>query len=316
MSITEESVREKLTEIKNQYNSYRFDDQTIQHYVEFITKDKEGEERTTEDRERFLQYILSENYREVVKELKYFVIVKSKGNRYYIHSKKYRHPIMDFYLFKDKEEDIMKMILDTAESFDKIFEQGYVESEVEFPSGEVIFANFFHNSDHTDYAFEVPEDLKYKERYSINHLLGQQNTAKILSDIHGLGYVQLGNTSARIFKVNDDEIIMTNTYFEDYNEYTDEDLETEIVVPDEWELLGEVCCDVWRVEFIDQVNFNKGNSIPLDHEVYDYKKPFMGKVNPGKWRVKNYYRLMDDDNEMKAGRIPVWIKMERIQDES
>jgi hypothetical protein len=315
MSITEETVREKLIEIKNQYNSYRLDDKAIQHYVDFITKDKEME-RTTEDRERFLHYILSENYREVAKELKHFVIVKSKGNRYYIHSKKYRHPIMDFYLFKDKEEEIMKMILNTAETFNQIYEQGYVESEIEFPSGEVIFANFFHNSDHTDYAFEVPDDLKYEEINSINHLLGEQNTAKILSDLHGVGYVQLGNTSTQIFKVSDDKIVMTNTYFEDYNEYTDEELETEIVVPKEWQLLGEVCCDVWKVEFIDQVNFDKGNTMALDHENYQYNKPFRGKVNPGKWRVRNRYHLMDEDKEMKAGRIPIWVEMERIQDES
>jgi hypothetical protein len=216
---------------------------------------------------------------------------------------------MDLYAFKSHEEEIIKEIHQTAEKFNEILVNGYTSTEIKFPTGEILFSNFFKNSAGNDYAFDVPKDLKHKELYSINHAFGEQNCMDLLSKEHGLGYVQLGNTSVSIYKVNDDKIIMTSQWACYYDE--EADTETDIPVPDGWELLGNVDCDVWRVEFIDKVNFDKGDVLPLDHKKYEYNEPFTGKVNPGIWTIKNTYHFMDDRVETRKGNIPVWVEMNR-----
>ena len=307
MRLTLEEIQKQLKAIQNRYNLYNFDDESIFGYSILIMHDKEEEkERTEKEKESFLQHIIDNHSRELVKEYKHIVISKGKYGKYYIQIKRGErlYPITEIYV-SDRLGTTVENVYETAEAIEKIHTQGYVESKVEFPTGEIIFANFFKNSKMDDYAFEVPEDIKYTDQFSINHSLGEQRTMEVLSQIHGLCYVQLGNTSAAVYKVSDDKIVMINPWVEDYEE------DTVIKIPDEWELIGEVCCDVWRVECIDQQNFAKGDTAPF--EKYEYNKPFMGKVNPGTWHVKCRYHHMNDDKEIKSGRIPIWVELNRIK---
>jgi hypothetical protein len=267
---------------------------------------EEDKERTEKEKESFLQHIIDNHSRELVKEYNHIVISKGKYGKYFIQIKRGErlYPITEIYV-SDRLGSTVETVYETAEALEKIHTQKYVESTVEFPTGEIIFANFFKNSKADDYAFEMPEDFKYTDKFSINHSLGEQRTMEVLSQIHGLCYVQLGNTSAAVYKVSDDKIVMTNPWVEDYAE------DTVIQIPKDWELIGEVCCDVWRVECIDQQNFDKGDALPIDHEEYQYNVPFKGKVNPGTWDVKCSYHFMRDEVEIKAGRIPIWVELTR-----
>ena len=81
-------------------------------------------------------------------------------------------------------------------------------------------------------------------------------------------------------------------------------------LPEGWELLGTICCDVWRVEFIDQKNFNKGDVLPINHKKYQHNPPFKGKVNPGLWSIKNRYHFIQDETK-KEGEYPMWVELTR-----
>lgn len=312
MSLSKEEINKALTAIKNKLNEDRFDDERIEHYTSFIFADRKGIERSEKEKDAFLSLVLDDHSRSLYRDLSHISITKDGWKRYFINIKRngQHYQIMDLAAYGEHEMEMLEDINKSAEKLNTIFRRGYVESTVEFPTGELMFANFFKNTAQDDYAFEVPEDLKYKRRYSINHALGEQNTMDILSKEHGLCYVQLGNRTAAIYKASDDRIIMTSSFLYYYDEETDE--EQDIPVPEGWQLMGSICCDVWRVECIDKANFDKGDALPLDHEGYQYNEPFTGKVNPGKWRVRNYYHLMDDDEIYKQKRIPIWVELERI----
>jgi hypothetical protein len=312
MSLTKEEIKEKLKSIQNHLNQYDFDDESVNKYVDLIFADIDsGKERSEDEKETFLSHIIDQHYREIVKDLSHITITKDKYDMHYIclKSRNKLYPILQVFTFRSHREEIIQDIHKWAEECNTIYANGYTTCEIEFPSGEILFANYFKNAEGKDYAFEVPEDLKYKERNSINHSFGEQNTMKILSKEHGLGYVQLGNTSATVYKVNDDRIVITSAWASYYDEETEQ--EEDISIPEEWQELGEICCDVWRVEFIDVINFSKKPTLPLDHEGYEYNRPFTGKVNPGIWTVKNRYHFMDDQKEMKKGNIPIWVEMNR-----
>lgn len=309
--LTQEEIKKQLKSVQNEYNAYDFDDESILRYSLLIMYDEKNKRpRTRKEKESFLHHIMDEHRRELVKEYSHVVIAKGTYGKYYILIKTRRglYSPMDIYVSKrlgTTVDDVYKK----AEVFNKIHSEKSVEGQVEFPTGNILFANFFKNSKCDDYAFEVPDDLKYGSECSINHSYGEQKTMEILSKTHGLGYVQLGNTSAAVYKVNDDKIVMCTLWPQLYDE---EEGEVDVPIPADWKLLGEVCCDVWRVEFIDQANFDKGDTIPIDHKAYEYNKPFKGKVNPGTWHIKNRYHFMNDESYLRKGKIPTWVELNRI----
>jgi hypothetical protein len=308
MKLTQEEIKKQLQAI--QHDS--FNEKDIERYTSLIFQDKKGNERNEKDKNIFLKIIYDENIRESVKDYPYVNITKDKTGRYFINIKRNTkiYPVMKKYIGGEHKDEIKKTVYKQAEDFNQILTQGYTECEIEFPTGHIIFTNFFKNNQCNGRSFDVPENLKYKNENCINHLLGEQNTMKILSSTHGLGYVQLGNTSTTIYKVNDNTIIMTSPLLDYYDDETDK--EYELSIPDEWEELGEIICDVWRVEFIDELNFHREDPLPIDDPKYNYNKPFKGKVNPGKWRVINYYRFINDENIMKNGHIPIWVELKRF----
>ena len=310
MIMSKEEIKEKLKAIQNRFNKVEFDDEDIEFRTTFIYQDKDGNPRNEKDQHTFLLMTYTDCYRELIKEYKHVVLVKNKSKKYFILIKREESLYKVMELFSGIKDERLPMIYEMAEDLNKIYSEKYVRGKIEFPSGDIIFSNFFYNKECNNYAFDVPKDLKYKERNSINHSLGEQNTMKILSETHGLGYVQLGNTSAVIYKVSDDKIIITSSYLDYYDEKIGEDVT--LTPPDSWEYLGTVSCDVWRVEFIDRENFLKGDTLPMYHEKYQYNKPFTAKVNPGTWTITNRYHFIHDNEEMKKGRIPMWVEIERI----
>ncbi len=310
--LTIKKIQESLKSIQNRFNRCDFDDKSVLRYSTLIMyDDRKKRKRTRKEKESFLQHIINEHTREIVKEYSHVVISKGVYDKYYIQIKGRGDRLytsqMDIYISK-RSGRTLDLVYERAEVFNKIHSEGYTECQVEFPTGNILFANYFKNKAQDDYAFEMPDDLKYKSYYSINHSFGEQATMKMLSQTHGLGYVQLGNTSATVYKIGDDRIIITTAY----PYYDDDDgYEHDIPIPSDWEKLGEVCCNVWRVEFIDQANFDKGDALPLDHKEYQYNEPFTGKVNPGIWNIKNRYHFMNDDVYMKKGEIPIWVEIVR-----
>ncbi|RLA72705.1 MAG: hypothetical protein DRG78_23530 [Epsilonproteobacteria bacterium] len=310
--ITRNKIRETLRSTQNRFNEHILNDDTIERFTSFIYyDDKKKRNRTRAMKQIFLDMKCNDYYRELVKEYSHIVISKGRYGRYYIQIKRDNalYDIMDMYVYeRSNNKTTIEDVYRTAESFNKIHTDRCVTGNVIFPTGNILFANFFENMKQDDYAFDVPGDLRYKSKYSINHSFGEQNTMKILSETHGLGYVQLGNTSVSVYKVGDDKIIITTCcpYY-----YDEEGYEHNLTLPKDWEEIGEICCDVWRVEFIDQENFDKGKPLPVTDTEYLHNPPITCKVNPGKWSIKNRYHYIDDDEYTKKGEIPVWVELTR-----
>lgn len=313
--LTHKTVEAKLRSMQNRFNRDNLSEDILLSDVIFIMYDpKTMKKRTRQKKQSFLFIKIDQYYRELVKEYDHVVVTKGKYGKHYIHPKgrggKLYHPVERY--ISERLNTTVEMVYEEAEEMNKIYADKCTTSEVEFPTGNIIFANFFKNSAMDDYAFEMPEDLKYKSEYSINYDIGVQRTMRKLSELHGLGYVQLGNTTADIYKVGEDKIIMTTSYA--YYPDENDEFDVDIPAPEEWEHIGDVCCDVWRLEFIDQQNFDKGDTLPLDHKEYDYNKPCRCKVNPGTWKVTNRYHFMDDQVALKNGEYPIWCELTRIKE--
>ena len=301
--ITREEAIKRLSTVQNEYNEYILDDDQVVKLVDSFLKDDKMKKRLAV----MVDFLCKEHKREPIRHYKHVDVVEGIGSsRYFIHVKRdgdpYPHPLMDIYV-RERHGETIDKVFKIAGEINKIYEQGYTEVDVEFPTGNILFANLFRTSSKEDYAFEMPEDLKYKSHYSINNDHGQQETMKKLSELHGLVYCQLSNTSASVYKVSDDKLIVTPAWAY----YTDgKGIERDIPLPKHYEFLGSICCDVWRIEAIDQQNFDKGDTQPLDE--YEHCK---GKVNPGRWKVKNFHHFMDDEKFTDNMQLPVWCELTR-----
>lgn len=189
---------------------------------------------------------------------------------------------------------------------------------IKFPTGKLLFANFF-NVD------ELPPDESPKEtlekmitEYGNNWDLcsheGRQNWADFYSDKFGMAYLQLGNCICSIWKVSDKRLVVTSSN-KHWCPSKGAD-ETEIIFPEEWEDLGEICCDVWRIEGIDTCRFEEHN-----FDIADYKKkhPHMdfveAEVTPGKWEFKCYLTYVEEEKliDPKTG-IGIWAEFDLMED--
>ena len=311
--LTKKVVESKLRAIQNRFNADILTEDELLLTVYKVMHDfKKGKKRSRRMKELFLNMKIDDYSRELVKEYDHVVVSKNPFDKFFIQIKRYGKLYRGVEIFvSERNNRTIDTVYETAEEMNKIYADKCHTSTVEFPTGNVIFANFFKNSSNDSYAFDMPKDLKYSEEYSINNDIGTQKTMRKLSEVHGLAYIQLGNTSAHVYKVGEDRIVIAPAfaYYED-----DDGYEHDMPEPSGWELMGEICCDVWRVEFIDQQNFDKGDTLPLDHEDYEYNKPFHCSVNPGIWEIKNRYHFMDDRVEIKNGLFPVWCEITRKGD--
>ncbi len=305
---TKKRIKRLLLNIKNEYNAKYF--QRIDKIVDFIHNHKRNE------KEIFLEMKLDDYRRIVIRHYKHAVVVEQdKDFSYYIYKKQnksmyeLRHiqlttPWMSKY-FGDKVQAV-DYVFKIAEEYNKIYENGFVSSEINFSSGELIFTNYFSNLKGNDYAFDLPEGLKYKDKYSINESLGQQNCMRKLSNNHNLGYAQLSNTTCSIYKVSDNKIIIASDFLYYYDK--EKDIETEIKPPKEYQYLGSISCEVWRLEFMDKKDLERSNNFDMGMLEENVKV----NINPGKYQVKNYHHFISDNEALKNSNIPVWVEITKI----
>lgn len=166
-----------------------------------------------------------------------------------------------------------------------IYEEGYQEVYVNFPTGDLVFGNFFAGLD------DLPEELKHTKEYSINHELGVSNTADWLAENRNLAYAQTGNTSFDVYKISDKQLALVGFYEEDYEP------------PGKWKKIGHISCEMWRVEFVDRQSFKDNN---FDFEAYkkecDYMEFGEVKVQPGVWRVTNSWAFREEN-------VPIFLEL-------
>lgn len=166
-------------------------------------------------------------------------------------------------------------------------EEQKMVSEINVPSGELLFTNFFKE----EKIYEFPEGVKkYDSEHSICGLVGRYNLMKYLAT-QNIGYGQMGNMSVNVF-VNKagDEIIISNDYGYDREkdrEYT--------VKHKGFKNLGSISLSVWRWMCGDLEVLREHGEVLPDNLVMnkqtedDYKDYILTKVIPGTWVIEHYY---------------------------
>lgn len=170
-------------------------------------------------------------------------------------------------------------------------------SEINVPSGELLFKNYFD----TEKIYTMPDE--YKSENSICSISGRKNLMKYLSNLN-IGYAQMGNMSINVFlNKSGDEIIIGNDYD------CDED-DNEIEVEHEgFKNLGSISLSVWRWMCGDlQVLREHGEKIPNNLKVnkqteVDYKDSILTKVKPGIWVIEHYYDFAKNDDDKIYSRL-------------
>lgn len=192
-----------------------------------------------------------------------------------------------------------------AKEIDAVYTRGYtVINKLYVPTGQLVFANYFLNTK-DEYAFKLPENLYFKEKYSINTKYGRQNSMNYLAKNYNLGYAQLGNTTAAIFKIDDNRLIIAPEYY--YNDITDE----EVSPLKNWKYLGDISCSVWRIEFTDKATID--NHKTFNHKHLEKEDNVVIKVNPGVWSIQNYYHDKSDNDLAKKFGYPIWVELNKQQ---
>lgn len=215
------------------------------------------------------------------------------------------HPI-DEYKYCSVDE-----ITELAQKHSDIMTRRSEVVTVVFPTGELEIANYFREQGDDDNGFdELPKDIKWNSEYSINTALGREATAQWLADNRNMAYGQLGNTTCAVYKVSDDELVVTSAY--PYTE-DEEGYEVELTVPEGWEKVCEISCGVWRLELVDRKALDDYGFDLEEYKTDKYKDFGSVKVNAGEWRMKTYYQQRSDKELMDEFGFPVWAELERIK---
>lgn len=173
---------------------------------------------------------------------------------------------------------------------DKI--KGYLTSEIEIPSGNLVFKNYFSK----EKIYEFPKNINFLNNNSINSTLGRKSLMQYLSTMN-IGYGQMGNMSVTIFvKLDGSEIIIGTDCT--YNEK-----DGEIIVKHKgYKKVGKISLSVWRWMCGD-VDILRQHKEPISKEleilinnpkqVYSthYEDELLVKVKSGKWVIEHYYEF-------------------------
>lgn len=166
-------------------------------------------------------------------------------------------------------------------------ESGKMVSEIDVPSGKLLFTNFFKQ----DKIYDFPEEVNsYDAEHSINSIQGRNNLMQYLAT-QNIGYGQMGNMSVNVFvKDSGDEIIIGTDYH-----YNDEDDEEITIEHEGFTNLGSISLSVWRWMCGDiEVLKGHGEKLPKKLKVNtciedDYKDYILTDVKPGRWQIEHYY---------------------------
>ena len=176
----------------------------------------------------------------------------------------------------------------------QLVEEKKMVSEINVPSGQLLFTNFFKQ----DNIYDFPNDIKYNSENSINGLLGRFNLMQYLAQ-QNIGYGQMGNMSVNVFlNKAGDEIIIGNDY--GYDRETDREF---TIKHKGFRNLGSISLSVWRWMCGDlEVLQGHGEVVPENIKVNkqtedDYKDYILTKVKPGTWVIEHYYDLATEDDD-------------------
>jgi hypothetical protein len=188
-----------------------------------------------------------------------------------------------FDIDKDRDNTIKLDEIPNCE-FAKLDVKDRIETKIEVPTGNLVFANFFRQKE-----IYSPGD------FEINSLLGRIQLAKHLADLN-VGYGQMGNMSVDVWKRTDGKqiIIGDGEYFENSEYYQ--------VHQNEFIYLGNICLDVWRWMCADKSVLEKhGEKLPklkVDKCVdLEYRDFILAKVESGTWVIHHYYDLLSGSEE-------------------
>jgi len=189
-----------------------------------------------------------------------------------------------------------------------LVEAKMLTADIEVPSGELIFVNFFHKD-------ELYEDPVNYRKPSICSLLGRDTLMQYLAG-KNVGYGQMSNMSVNIYSNENDEIVVASSNMGE--DWDDEDQEDPKVIPgddyytqdradyivnenierkkfkDEIEAkgfknLGNISCEVWRWMCADkQVLVESGEDLEKKHESL-----VTCNVTPGTWHIEHYFDSPD-----------------------
>jgi hypothetical protein len=182
-------------------------------------------------------------------------------------------------------------------------DKSITELKVNFPTGELLIADWFRIPEFTDTVEYNGED-KYSQERSINYATGRVKSTTDYAEKFNFISVSVGNSSPRIFK-------QKNTLVFGRGEY-DEEKDCEIV-PKNFVEKGYVCTDLWAVTIIDKQTLidivSKAKGEDATEIVEGYLQTEYGgntiKVKPGEYTFKfhgNYYefdKYLNDDNAPK-----------------
>ncbi len=199
-----------------------------------------------------------------------------------------------------------KLIDESGMKYDFVFKKEHIEecscckirddkklvSEIEVPTGELVFVNFFNSE-----KLNQDKEKEYEEP-SINSILGRYNIMQQLSQ-KNVGYAQMGNTSICIFTNESDEIIITDCIFSYYKPTKKKQFLKEFAYGDNeknvknlvdyidnggFKLKGSISLSMWRWMCADKSVVKKAKEkTDEDSDIVNLK------VNSGKWRIEHYY---------------------------
>lgn len=193
---------------------------------------------------------------------------------------------------------------------------------VPVPSGKLMFANFFGYSDgeRRRYAFDAPQEGRYTT-YSLNTDSGVRNLQVYLSKNFGVGHFQTTNMDVEIWQTkNKTEVLILEKneahYFEDdLDEDQTEQLEKKFLsdlkeFKKDHKYLGDVACEVWRVECIDKAK--------LDEEAVDFNTAYNEKDNIIANLIPGNYELIDERfadvfGDGKPKLFEIWGRLKLIE---
>lgn len=170
----------------------------------------------------------------------------------------------------NKIERVLKPIKKCAIKFD----QENLESIIKINKG-LSFVNFFDE--------EILGKKEHTEDFDINYLSGQYNVFLEYAK-NNVGYFQTGNTSVLIYKhKTKDSILIFDSIFEyldESSEISDEDKRFYKNLAKDYENIGSISCEMWRVMFSD-INLTKLKQ----HKNDEHQEPVEVKLSKGKYKV-------------------------------
>lgn len=182
-------------------------------------------------------------------------------------------------------------------------EEKAVEVTVNFPTGELVYADWFKIPQFTNIVEYNGKD-KYNDDKSLNYVKGRIFTTKHYAEKHNFICISVGNSSPEIYQYNNQIIVGEVPYYEESDD-DEEDEKNYIEYMDKkegkiggYEKVGKVCTDFWGVSIIDKqvlidiiaqtegdaaveiVNaYTKGNRHTLKVEPGQYTFAFHGDYN-------------------------------------